>query len=133
MNAHTPIEKESNQDWNTPIHLESNGPHIKVPLIFWFLIIIFYLCFYHQLWVKWVCIHTGNSSEHIGQTLYDSQNIYGCLTLNAMHIKVISLIIYLINDNLTNTSSTPSPAVKKTISCIAHLIILCTSTETLIY
>ena len=112
---------------------KNNGPYIKVPLIFWFLIMIFYLCFYHQLWVKWVCIHIGNSSEHIGQTLYDSQNIYGCLTLNAMHIKVISLIIYLINDNLTNTSSTPSPAVKKTISCIAHLIILCTSTETLIY
>ena len=68
INAHTPIEKKSNQDWNTPIHLESNGQHIKVPLIFWFLIMIFYLCFYHQLWVKWVCIDIGNSSGHIGQT-----------------------------------------------------------------
>ena len=68
INAHTPIEKESNQDWNTPIHLKNNGPHIKVPLIFWFLIMIFYLCFYHQLWVKWVRIHVGNSSGHIGQT-----------------------------------------------------------------
>ena len=29
---------------------------------------IFYLCFYHQLWVEWVCIHNGNSSGHIGQT-----------------------------------------------------------------
>ena len=37
INAHTPIEKQFNQDWNTPIHLERNGPHIKVPLIFWFL------------------------------------------------------------------------------------------------
>ena len=35
--AHTPVEKQSNQDWNTPIHLKSNSPHIKVPLIFWFL------------------------------------------------------------------------------------------------
>ena len=51
------------------IHLEANGPHIKFPLIFWFLIMIFYLYFYHQLWVKWVCIqHIGNSSGHIGQT-----------------------------------------------------------------
>ena len=67
-NAHTPIEKQPNQDWNTPIHLESNGPHIKVPLIFWFLIMIFYFCFYHQLWVRWLCIDIGKSSGHIGQT-----------------------------------------------------------------
>ena len=50
------------------IPLKSNGPHIKVPLVFWFLIVIFYLCFYHQLWVKWACIDIGNSSGHIGQT-----------------------------------------------------------------
>ena len=61
INAHTPIEY-------TPIHLESNGQHIKVPLIFWFLIMIFCFCFYHQLWVKWLCIDIGNSSGHIGQT-----------------------------------------------------------------
>ena len=67
INAHTPIEKQSNQDWNTPIHLESNGQHIKVPLIFWFLIMVFYFCFY-QLWVKWLCIDIGKSSGHIGQT-----------------------------------------------------------------
>ena len=68
INAHTPFEKQSNQDWNTPIHLESNGPHIKVPLIIWFLIMIFYFCFYSKLWVKWLCIDIGNSSGHIGQT-----------------------------------------------------------------
>ena len=68
INAQTPIEKQSNQDWSTPIHLKNNGPHIKVPLIFWFLIMILYLCFYYQLWVKWVCIQIGNSSGHIGQT-----------------------------------------------------------------
>ena len=51
-----------------PIHLKNKGPYINVPLIFWFLIIIFTLCFSHQLWVKWVYIHVGNSSGHIGQT-----------------------------------------------------------------
>ena len=68
INAHTPIEKESNQDWNTPIHLKINGPYIKVHLIFWFLIMIFYLCFYQQLWIKWVCIYIGNNPGHIRQT-----------------------------------------------------------------
>ena len=29
MNAHTPIEKQSNQNQNTPIHLKNNGPHYK--------------------------------------------------------------------------------------------------------
>ena len=28
----------------------------------------FHLCFYNQLWVKWVCIHVGNNSGHIEQT-----------------------------------------------------------------
>ena len=53
-----------------PIHLKNNGPHIKVPLIFWFLIMTFGLSFYHQLWVKWVHIHIGfgNNSGHIEQT-----------------------------------------------------------------
>ena len=40
---------------------------MKVSLIFSFLIMIFYLCFRHQLWVKWVCLDVGNSSGHIGQ------------------------------------------------------------------
>ena len=48
------------------MHLESNGPHIKDPFIFWFLIMI--LCFYHQLRVKWVYVDIGNSSGYIGQT-----------------------------------------------------------------
>ena len=65
INAHTPIENQSNQDWNTPTHLKNNGPHIKVSLIFWFLIMIFCLCFYHQWWVKCARINIGNSS---GQT-----------------------------------------------------------------
>ena len=113
INAHTPIEKQSNQDWNTSIHLKSNGPHIKVPLIFWFLIMIFYLCFYHQLWVKWVCIDIGNSSGHIGQTHSRFPKYLWMFALNEMHIKLTSLIICLINDNLINTSSTPPPEGKK--------------------
>ena len=106
INAHTPLEKKSNQDWNTPIHLESNGEHIKDPLIFWFLTMIFYLCFYHQLSVKWLCIDTGNTSGHIGH-IRNSQNICGGFALNEMPIKLTSLIICLINDNLINTSSPP--------------------------
>ena len=112
INAQTPIEKQSNQDWNTSIHLESNGPHIKVPLIFWFLIMIFYFCFYHQLWVKWLCIDIGNSSGHIGQThsrfrkylwMFDTE-------WNAHQIDILDN--FSINENLTNTSLTPSPEGK---------------------
>ena len=44
---------------------------------------------------------------------YDSQNVWKCLTLNKMHIKLASLIICTTNDNLTNTSSTLPPEVKK--------------------
>ena len=51
-----------------PTHLKNNGPHIKVFLIFWFVIMTFDLCFYHQLRVKWVCIHIGNISGYIEQT-----------------------------------------------------------------
>ena len=43
-----------------PIHLENNGPIIKVPLIFWFLIMIFNYRFYHQLWVKCLCTNIEN-------------------------------------------------------------------------
>ena len=63
----------------------------------------------------------------------DSQNVCGCLTMNKMLIKLASLIICLINDNLTNTPSTPPPEVKKTVLYIVHLIILSTSAETSIY
>ena len=62
------LKKQSSQDWNTPIHLKNNFPHIKVPLSFWFLIMTINLRFYQQLWIKWVCIHIGNNSGHIGET-----------------------------------------------------------------
>ena len=113
INAHTPIEKQTKQDWNTPIHLKNNGPRIKVSLILWFLIKTFNLCFYRQLWVKWYVYILEIVLSILEKLIYDSQNVCGCLTLNEMHIKLASLIIWSINDNLTNTSSTRLPEVKK--------------------
>ena len=66
INACTPIKNQSNQDWHTQC-LKNNGPHITVPLIFWFLIVTFNLYFHQQLCVKWICIHIRISSGHIGQ------------------------------------------------------------------
>ena len=43
INAHTPIKKQSSQDWNTPIHLKNNAPQIKVPLIYGFSSTLCYL------------------------------------------------------------------------------------------
>ena len=105
--------KQCNKYWNTTIHLENDGPNIKVPLIFWFLIMTWNLCFHIQLWVK--CTHMGNSSRHIRQTIHDSRNLYGYLTLNKMHIELASLIICLIKYNLTNTSSIPLLKVRSII------------------
>ena len=65
---HPPLQKQSNKDWNTPIPLENSGPSIKDSLIFPFLAMTFNSCFHHQLWVKLVCIHIGNSSGYITQT-----------------------------------------------------------------
>ena len=75
----------------------------------------FNLCFYPQLWIKWVYIHIGNSSVQSG-----------CLTRKEMRIKLASLIISSINGNLSNTSSTPPLYTE-------HLKILCASAETPIY
>ena len=36
INTHTPIEKQSNQDWNSSIYLKNIGPHVKVASIFSF-------------------------------------------------------------------------------------------------
>ena len=58
--------------------------------------------------------------------------MFECLMLNEMHIKLASLIICTTNDNLTNTSSTLPPELKKIVLNIAH-IILYTSIETFIH
>ena len=44
----------------------------------------------------------------LNKLIYDFRNICGCLTLNEMLIKLASLIICSINDNLTKMSSTPN-------------------------
>ena len=131
INPHTAIENQSNKDWNTPIHLKSDVPHVKVPLIFWFIITTFYVCFYHQLWVKWVCPDIGNSFGHIGQIHSRFQKYLWMFDTewNAHQID----ILYNSLSNLTNTSSTPPPEGEKTVLYKAYLIILSTSTETSIY
>ena len=73
---------------------------------------IFYLCFDHILRVKWVDI-LEIVLDILDKLIHNSQNICGCLTLNAMLIKLTFLIICVINDNLTNTPSTPPPEGEK--------------------
>ena len=111
-NSDTSIEKQSNHDWNTPSYLKNNGPHIKVTLIFWFFIMIFYVFIFNcELNVY---VHISEIVLNIlDKLIHDSQNICGCLTLNAMYIKLTYLIIGLIVHNLTNASSTPPPEGKK--------------------
>ena len=113
INAHTPVKKQSSQDGNTPIHLKNNAPHIKVTLIFWFLIMTFNLCFHHQLWVKWYVYILAIVLVICDELIHNSPNACGCLTVNEMHIKLASLIISSTSNNLTNSPSTPLPEVKK--------------------
>ena len=51
-------------------------------------------------------------------TIPDSRNESVCLTLNEMYIKLTSLLICLVNDNLTNMLSTPPPEVKTKQYCV---------------
>ena len=108
INAQILIKKQSNQDWNTPIYLKNNAPHIKVSLIFWFLIITFNLCFHHQLSVKWYVYILAIVLVIFDKLIHNSSNVCGCLKLNEMHIRLASLIIPSTNSNLTNSSSTPT-------------------------
>ena len=137
VNTHTSIEKKFKEGWSNPFHLENNGPQIKVHSIFLFSVIIFTLCFHQQLWVKWVCRYIyilEIVTDILGKLIRDSPNVSRCFTLNEIHIKLTSLIICLINDNITNTSSTPPPEVKKNSTLyVAYLIILCTAAEISIY
>ena len=64
--------------------------------------------------------------EILDKLIHDPPNVCECLTLNEMHIKLASLIIFLTNDNLTNITSTPPPEVKKRVQYIVHIITLCT-------
>ena len=91
-----------NKDWNKPVLLKNNGPHIKVPLIAFASYHDFLLMFSYPIADKWVCIHIGNSSAHIGQTHSRFPKYLWLLTMNARHIKLTSLIFFL----LTTTSPT---------------------------
>ena len=95
---------------------------IKVPLVFSFLIMTFTLCFYHQLWVKWVCIHMVIVPNILGKLIHDSRNVCERLTLSEMHIQLVSLMICSINYYFTNTSSTAPPEVKITYSKFKNII-----------
>ena len=49
----------------------------------------------------------------LDKIIEDSQNVCGCSILNEMQIELASLIICLINNNVTKITSTSSPKVKK--------------------
>ena len=44
--------------------------------------------------------------QNIDKLICNFRSIYGCLTLNKVHIKLTSLPLFSINDNLINTSTT---------------------------
>ena len=108
MFKNTPIEKQSNQYWNTPIHLKNNGLHIKFPLTFEFLSWFSTYVFITNCRLNGYVYILQIVLDILDKLIHDSQDSCEYLTLNAMHIKLISLIIRLIND-ITNTSSTPLP------------------------
>ena len=120
INAHSPIEKQSNQDPsnNTPIHLKNNGSHIKVPLIFRFLIMSFYLCFITYCGLNGYVYILERVLDTLNKLINDSQNNCEYLTLNEIHTKLISLMIFSNNRNLINTSWTPTPPEGKKQYCI---------------
>ena len=51
----------------------------------------------------------------IDKLIHASRNICGCLTLNEIHIKLTSLIIFSSNDSPINASSTPPPEGEKAV------------------
>ena len=96
-----------------PTHLENNSPSKKIPSIIWVTMTL-NLCFYYQLCVKWACIHVYRleiNLDILGKLIQVSLNVWGCLTPNEMHIELVSLIIWLNDYSLTNTSPAPPPEV----------------------
>ena len=132
INAHSPTEKQSNEDWNTLIHLKSNGPSIKVPLVFRFLSSLSTYVFMINFGLNGYVYILDIVLDILDKLIHDSRNVCGCLTLNEMHIELVSLIIWLINDKLNNTPLT-FPSEVKTVLYIVSLVILYTSIETSIY
>ena len=120
INAHIPIEKQSNQDWNTPIHLKNNSTHIRIPLIFCFLSWLSTYVFITNCELNTYAYILEIVLHILDKIIHDSQNVCGHLTMNEMHIKLTSLITFSINYNLTNTSLTPPSEVKKEVLYIVH-------------
>ena len=123
------LKKQSNQDWNMPIHLKNNDPHIKSLSSFDFLSWLLNYVFITNCRLNGYVYILEIILVILNKLIYDSQNVHEML------IKLISLIICSINGNLTNAASTSPPEVKKAVLYfyIVNLIILCTSTETSIY
>ena len=110
INADTPIAKQTNQDWNTSIHLENNGPSIKIPLIYWFFIMTFSLCFYRNLWVIGNNSgNIGNNSGHIGLSHSRFPKCLWMIDAEWNAHRLTSLLTCSINYSLTNISSTLPP------------------------
>ena len=70
------------------------------------------------MWVKWYAYILEIILVTLNKLIYNSQNVCEYLALNEMLIKLASLIICSINDNFTNTTSTPPLEVKKKQYCI---------------
>ena len=115
IKAYTPVEKKSSQNWNTLIHLKSNDPHIQVLWFFGFLSWLSTYVFNTKCGLNWYAYILEIVLVMLNKHIYDSHNVCGCSTLNEMLIKLVSLIIYSINANLTNISSTPPSEVKKAV------------------
>ena len=108
INARTPSEEQSNQDWNIPIYMST--------YVLWSFGFLSWLSSYvfitncglnGYVYIFEIILVTLN------KLICDFRNICGCLTLNKILIKLASLVISSINDNLTNTSSKTPPEVKK--------------------
>ena len=93
--------------------LVGHGPHIKVPLIFCFLFWFSTYAFITNCGLNWYVYILEIVLNILDKLIHDSRNICRCLTLNEMCIKLTSLIICLINDNLPNTWSAPPTEGKK--------------------
>ena len=111
---------------------KNHGLHIKVSLIFWFFIMTAYV-FMTNCGLNGYVHILEIDLDILDKLFHVSRNGCGCLTMNEINIKLVSLVICSIDDNLTNTSSTRLPEVKKTVLYRVHLVIFCTSTETSIY
>ena len=96
----------------TTIHLKNIAPHIKLPLILWCLSWFSTYLFITNCGLNMYVYILEIVLDILDKVVLDSQNTSGCLTLTAMHIKLTSLIMFLINNNLTNTSKTPPPEGK---------------------